>query len=280
MATMRDLLSVVDLLDQGLRPAQVSVGEVVYPPGGRLGPRWQEDVQLLLLHTGSAVVSIDEIPRPPQTAGFAGLLLPGHREQFAFATTGQTHHSWVQVRLHAPPPALLQRLAALPAAIPASTALGEIVREAVNVARTPLSTASPLLGALAAAAVWRYVGDAESPSLDTRDSVINRARAFLHAHVADNNLDLRQVAAAAHVSAPHLVRRFRAELGITPIAYLWQRRLAIGVDLLVHTGLPVAAVAERSGFKSINHFSRQVRKHTGRSPTELRRQRWAPAADP
>jgi AraC-like DNA-binding protein len=120
------------------------------------------------------------------------------------------------------------------------------------------------------------VGDAESGSPDTEDAVVDRARGFLHAHVADTGVDLRQVAAAAHVSAPHLVRRFRAErgLGITPIAHLRQRRVAIGVDLLVHTQLPVADVAARSGFKSTYHFSRQICKHTGLSPTKLRRQRW------
>jgi hypothetical protein len=71
MATMRDLLSVVDLLDQPLRPAQVSVGDVVYPPGGPPRARWQEDAQLVLVHTGSVIVSIDGIPGPPQTAGSA-----------------------------------------------------------------------------------------------------------------------------------------------------------------------------------------------------------------
>src|ERR687887_338603 len=59
MATMRALLSEIDL---------VSAGEVVYPPGGRLGPRWQRDVQLVLVHEGSARVAIDG--SPPSTRRF------------------------------------------------------------------------------------------------------------------------------------------------------------------------------------------------------------------
>jgi transcriptional regulator GlxA family with amidase domain len=70
------------------------------------------------------------------------------------------------------------------------------------------------------------------------------------------------------------VRRFRAELDITPMAYLWQRRVATGVDLLTQTGLPVGDIARRAGFKSIYHFSRRVKEQTGRSPTDLRRERW------
>jgi len=52
MARIRVLLSEID---------PVSVGEVVYPPGGRLGPRWQRDVQLvldLLTYTGLPVGEI------------------------------------------------------------------------------------------------------------------------------------------------------------------------------------------------------------------------------
>jgi AraC-like DNA-binding protein len=274
MATMRSLLSVVDLLDEGLRPARVSAGDVIYPPGGRLGPRWQNDLQLVLVHTGSVSIRIDGEQQPPQPEGSVGLLLPGHNEEFTFATARSTHHSWVQARLAEPPPRLLARLAALPGPIPASTALTELVREAVAVARTPLPTATPLLGAMATAAFWRYVGDAESGVDRSGHDLISRARAFLHGHTTDPELDLRQVAAAVHVSPPHLVRRFRAELGVTPMAYLWERRVAAGIDLLVHTGLPVGDIAARSGFKSVYHFSRKVREHSGLPPTELRRKRW------
>jgi AraC family transcriptional regulator len=228
----------------------------------------------VLVHDGSVTVRIDGEVQPAQREGSVGLLLPGHREEFTFATASSTHHSWVQARLAEPPARLLARLAALPAAIPASTALNELVCEAVAVARTPLSTATPLLGALAAAAIWRYVGDAESGVVGSDQDVIGRARSFLHSHAADPELDLRQVAAAVHVSPPHLVRRFRAELGVTPMAYLWQRRVAAGVDLLVYTGLPVGDIAARSGFKSVYHFSRKVREQTGLPPTELRSERW------
>jgi transcriptional regulator GlxA family with amidase domain len=87
-------------------------------------------------------------------------------------------------------------------------------------------------------------------------------------------VDLEQVARAAHVSPAHLVRRFRAELGVTPMAYLWERRVATGVDLLTDTGLPVGDIAARTGFKSVYHFSRRVKEHTGAAPTAVRRERW------
>jgi len=258
---MRHLLSEID---------QVSAGEVVYPPAGRLGPRWQRDVQLVLVHAGSARIAVDGEPRAALRAGEVGLLLPGHREQFAFAGDAPTRHSWIQARVADLP---AERFAALLAALPASTALTELVREAVAVARTPLSTAEPLLAALAAAALWRYAGEAES-RMARPGETIERARRFLHERLGDPAVDLEQAARAAHVSPAHLVRRFKAELGVTPMAYLWQRRVATGIDLLANTGLPVGAIAARTGFKSVYHFSRRVKEHAGAPPTQVRRNRW------
>jgi AraC-like DNA-binding protein len=260
MARMSVLLSDVDL---------VSVGEVVYPPGGRLGPRWQQDVQLVLVHTGSARIALDDAPPATVSAGWVRLLLPGHRERFAFADDEPTRHSWVQLRVPVPP----AELSALPVALPASTALTEMVREAVAVARSPLATAEQVARALSVAAVWRYLGEADSTARGTSDAVTT-ARAFLHAHVADSGVDLRAAAAAAHVTPAHLVRRFRAELGITPMAYLWQRRVAIGIDLLIQTGLPVGEIAARTGFKTVFHFSRRVKEHTGAAPSAIRHRQW------
>jgi AraC-like DNA-binding protein len=58
----------------------------------------------------------------------------------------------------------------------------------------------------------------------------------------DRPVDLRAIAAAAHVTPIHLVRRFRAELGTTPVAYLWRQRVATGIELLTSTGLPVSEI--------------------------------------
>ena len=117
MAKMRTLLSAVD-------PARISVGEVVYPPGGRLGPRRQDDLQLVLVHRGSATIAIDDGPPVTHGEGTVALLLPGHREEFAFARDEPTRHSWVQARVGPAP----DGFAALPRALPLSGALADLVR--------------------------------------------------------------------------------------------------------------------------------------------------------
>ena len=232
---------------------RVSAGEVVYPPGGRLGPRWQHDIELVLVHSGSARIEVDDEPplllRPDSLA----LLLPGHRESFEFDPREETHHSWVQLGAGGPVP---DRLVRAPRTLRASAATIQLVREAVSSA-----------------------GEAEA-GVDGPGDAVELARRYLDLHAGDADVSLESVSVAAHVTPAHLVRRFRAELGTTPMAYLWQRRVAAGVDLLRNTGLPVGEIARRSGFRSVYHFSRRVKQATGMPPSELRRRGWSQAAPP
>jgi AraC-like DNA-binding protein len=262
------------LLSQIDSRARVSVGEVVYPPAGRLGPRWQHDVELVLLHAGSARIAVDDDPPFVLLPGFVALLLPGHRELFEFDAREDTHHSWVQLNLEPPVP---RELGFAPRVLPASAALTELMHGAVSAVRSPLATGEDVAAALAAAAIWRYVGEAGSPT-EGRADPVGLARAHLNRNLSDPELSLERVAAAAHVTPAHLVRRFRAELGDTPMAYLWRRRVDAGVDLLTSTGLPVGEIGRRVGFRSVYHFSRRVKQATGLPPTELRRRGWSQTA--
>jgi AraC-like DNA-binding protein len=240
---MRMMLSGIDRL---------SVGEVVYPPGGTLGPRWQRDTQLVLVHAGGARIWVDAQPPLALRPGRVGLLRPGHWERFAFAEREPTRHSWVQLPL------------ALPEGLPRETAASRPLTELV---RAAVEATGELAAALSAAALWRYAADASRPQ-----GIVERARAFIGDSLADPDLDLARIAGAVHVTPAHLVRRFRAETGATPMAYVWERRVAAGLDLLADTGLPVGLIAARTGFRSVQHFSRRVRATAGRPPTQVRRE--------
>jgi AraC-like DNA-binding protein len=268
---MRVLVSEID----DLKPSRVSVGTVTYPPGGTLGPRFQRDIQLVLMHAGSARVWMDGRQRR-LTAGQVGLLLPGHRERFEFDPVVPTRHSWVQAHVPELPAALRDRLERLPNRLALSPALEALAREAVATAASALP--ETLLRHLAAAALWRYVGEAEHGEPE-RSRPVDDARRFIHANLHNPGIALGDVARAAHVTPAHLVRAFRAEHGVTPVAYLWERRVALGVELLAGTGLPIAAVAERCGFRTTHHFSRRVRQAAGVPPAALRRARWAAGVD-
>jgi AraC-like DNA-binding protein len=250
----------------------VSVGTVTYAPGGSLGPRTQRDLQLVLVHTGSARVWVDGTVRLIR-AREVGLLLPGHRERFAFDPGLFTRHSWIQAHLPELPAPVRDRLERLPATLPLSPALEGLSVEALAAANSALPGSPALLASLASAALWRYIGEAERGRPE-RARPVDDAQRFIHANLHDAGLTLADIARAAHVSTAHLIRCFRAEHDTTPMAYLWQRRVMLGADLLANTGLPIASVAERCGFKTVQHFSRRLKEASGAPPGALRRARW------
>src|SRR5437763_17217635 len=69
-------------------PRLPNAGVVTYPPRATLGPRLQPDYQLVLVHTGSARVTVNGKPQEIP-AGHVGLLLPGTTEYFASRPTGR-----------------------------------------------------------------------------------------------------------------------------------------------------------------------------------------------
>lgn len=256
-------------------PDATGVGEVVYQPGSLYGPRTQQNVQLVLLHSGEMTVWVDDAPRHA-AAESACLLLPGHRERFAFARDAPTHHSWMHARFTALPQAWHARLAALPWCLPLSLALADLMRGALALHAVSLPTRGLLLRAVAAQMLWQYLGEGELALRHTRapaPPALDRARQFMREH-AHAPLTLTTIAAAAAVSPTHLVRLFRAHLGITPMAWLWERRVDTGIGLLEQTGLTVGEIAERCGFQTSYHFSRRVRGRTGLPPVEVRQRLW------
>jgi AraC family transcriptional regulator of arabinose operon len=155
----------------------------------------------------------------------------------------------------------------LPPSLPLSPAMADLER--LVLARAT----EPLLLALGASMVWRYVAEARA-AVAAPSAPVEAARRHIADHVAEP-LSLRTIAAAAGVAPAHLSRLFRAHLATTPMAYVWDRRVDAGVELLTGTGLPVGAIAERCGFRTSFHFARRVRRATGATPTEIRRRAWA-----
>lgn len=96
--------------------------------------------------------------------------------------------------------------------------------------------------------------------------------------VADPAADhsLADMAARAAVSARHLTRLFRTELGTTPARWLEQVRLDRAGQLLLE-GHSVTAAAQGSGLGSDETLRRVFARRLGTTPTEYRA-RFASAA--
>lgn len=259
-------------------PESVLAGEVVYPPGGVFGPRVQMTLELVMLHEGEMTVWIDD-ERRYAPAGTVSILFPGHVERFAFAPDRETRHSFMHIAVPNLPETINARLRRLPWVLPLSPRMKDWTHEALALRHSTLPTAGEMLKALAVFMLWRFVGEGEralrGEAADMPHPALERARLYIHAHLHEP-LTLDVIASAAAVSPSHLIRLFQSSLHTTPVAYLWERRVAYGVELLENTGLPVSIIAERCGFQTSYHFSRRIRQATGLAPLDVRRRAWRP----
>src|SRR4051794_15636152 len=83
-------------------------------------------------------------------------------------------------------------------------------------------------------------------------------------------LDVRAVAAVAHISEAHFSRCFRACFGETPHRYLQRRRVERAMFLLRETERSVTDVCFDVGFTSLGTFSRTFRDIVGETPSGYR----------
>lgn len=90
-------------------------------------------------------------------------------------------------------------------------------------------------------------------------------------------LAVADLAARAAVSPATLHRRFRTELGTTPLAWLTGERVALACRLIERGEERLDVVAARSGLGTAANLRARVRRETGLSPSAYRR-RFGPAA--
>jgi AraC-like DNA-binding protein len=83
-------------------------------------------------------------------------------------------------------------------------------------------------------------------------------------------LDVRVVAAVAHVSPAHFSRTFRAVFGETPHRYLQRRRVERSMFLLRETDRSVTDICFDVGFSSLGTFSRTFHEIVGETPSHYR----------
>jgi len=83
-------------------------------------------------------------------------------------------------------------------------------------------------------------------------------------------LNVRAVAAVAHISEAHFIRSFRAVFGETPHRYLQRRRVERSMFLLRDTDRSVTDICFDVGFTSRGTFSRTFREIVGEAPSDYR----------
>ncbi|MFC7398077.1 GlxA family transcriptional regulator [Chelatococcus sp. GCM10030263] len=96
--------------------------------------------------------------------------------------------------------------------------------------------------------------------------VIRRMEASLN-----DPVEIAVLAENVDLSTRQLERLFHAHLGKSPSKFYIELRMARARELLTHTELAVAEVADACGYESASHFGRFYRQHFRESPTTTRK---------
>ncbi|MER7493594.1 helix-turn-helix domain-containing protein [Streptomyces pharetrae] len=110
----------------------------------------------------------------------------------------------------------------------------------------------------------------ERPVPDVRDESLGPLLAWAQERLAEP-LTVAGLAARAAVSPATLHRRFRAQLGTTPLAWLTGERVALACRLIERGEERLDVVAARSGLGTAANLRARLRRETGLSPSAYRR---------
>jgi AraC-like DNA-binding protein len=243
-------------------------GSVVYPPGGRFGPRLQKDIQLVLLYTGNMDVTIEGKLLQVQP-GHIILLTPGREETFVFARKEETWHRWISVHLTELSEDAIHYLNSLPIILPLTEEMNRLTDLMLSL-QIQSQQDDLLMRTLGLAALHLYPSESiQYRQQREKHPSVYMAISWIRDHYA-REFTLIELAKQSGISPEHLVRLFRKDMRRTPIQYVWEYRVERAMELLIHTGISVFEVAQRCGFKTSHHFSRMIKQATGRTPTQIR----------
>jgi AraC-like DNA-binding protein len=88
---------------------------------------------------------------------------------------------------------------------------------------------------------------------------------------AELGVPLKSVAAELGIAQVRLTRLFQREFGISPGAYATRLRMDKVKQLLGHTSLTLAQIADGCGFADEHHLSKSFKKATGINPSDYRK---------
>lgn len=105
-----------------------------------------------------------------------------------------------------------------------------------------------------------------------RDRHLSRALALLHSRLAEP-WTVESLGREVGLSRSALAARFVEVLGVPPMQYLASWRIHSAAHELLHTGKPIARVAQEAGYESEASFTRAFKRVMGAPPAAWRRRR-------
>lgn len=105
----------------------------------------------------------------------------------------------------------------------------------------------------------------------TRNEFIHQALLYIEKHYLEN-IQVAELAKSLYLNPQYFSRLFKKEMNISFSEFLLLYRLEKSKDLLIHTDLPIYAVASNSGFTDSSYYCKTFKKYVHISPLKFRNQ--------
>lgn len=199
------------------------------------------------------------------------------REPQSYGTLGEAghwHHLWIHVSGSG-----ADALSALliPEGKPQRVFLPDSAKELFTQVFSELPKETSQSQVLAGEAVHRLLARmiasgarSQTKAGDENRRLIEESAAYIRASCAEP-LSIPDLLARTHMSKSYYLRLFRQYMGTTPYNYLLRCRVTRAKELLELTDLPLAVIAEQTGFCDESNFSTRFSRIAGASPAQYRR---------
>ncbi len=200
----------------------------------------------------------------PIEPGYAGIIPP--QTQIEYRLRGRSLHTYAHVALPAAP--------AMDVPIAAMQDLGSDFEDLY-------STFEGAIGCYATRPRWAEVRlwdilwqladrtSASSPGPPGPHPAVQKALQIIELRLGEH-IRVAELAREVALSHNQLTRLFRSAVGTTVVDYIRTRRVERARHLLVHSSLPIKAIAAEVGISDLHLFNKTVRRTLGASPRQVR----------
>lgn len=108
---------------------------------------------------------------------------------------------------------------------------------------------------------------------DARSQLCSQSFKLICGYIEENlakNISLQELATLANMDQYRFSRAFKTQMGVSPYAYVLERRIASARRLIENSQLSLAEIAYDTGFSSQAHMTTTFKKRIGITPGGLR----------
>ena len=108
--------------------------------------------------------------------------------------------------------------------------------------------------------------------IDLTNDKMNEISEFIHEHFTEKDISVDKLSKMANMSDTYFRKLFVSAFSKTPLKYINDLRISYGLELLRSGYYSTTEVAEKCGFENQKYFSTVIKKNTGKTPSEFKRE--------